>query len=52
MVNQLNVGHRGQTRGNEQLLNSADKLEEIAHAHEQTARQVQGLVEKLRRAAG
>ncbi len=51
MVNQLNTGHRGQTRGNEQLLNSADRLEEIAHSHDHSARQVQQIVERMRRVA-
>jgi methyl-accepting chemotaxis protein len=49
MVNQLNASHRGQTRGNEQLLASADRIEEIAHQHEQTVRQIQGLLDRLRR---
>jgi methyl-accepting chemotaxis protein len=49
MVNQLNVSQRGQTRGNEQLLASADRIEELAHQHEQTVRQIQGLLDRLRR---
>jgi hypothetical protein len=49
MVNQLNTSQRGQTRGNEQLLATADRLEEIAHAHEATVRQIQGLLDRLRR---
>jgi len=49
MVNQLNTSQRGQTRGNEQLLASADRIEELAHQHELTVRQIQGLLDRLRR---
>ncbi|MBI2394366.1 MAG: chemotaxis protein [Deltaproteobacteria bacterium] len=49
MVNQLNASQRGQTRGNEQLLASADRMEELAHMHESTLRQIQAVLDRLRR---
>ncbi|GAC1351520.1 MAG: hypothetical protein NVSMB1_05340 [Polyangiales bacterium] len=49
MVNQLNTSHRGQTRGNELLLASADRIDSLAHSHEQTARLIQITLERFRR---
>jgi methyl-accepting chemotaxis protein len=52
MVNQLNVSHRAQTRGSEQLLGAANKIEDSARNQEQSLKQLQSAFDRLRRALG
>jgi hypothetical protein len=50
MVNQLNVSHRAQSRGSEQLLSAGGKIEESARTQEASLRQLMNAFERLRRA--
>jgi len=49
MVNQLNVSHRTQTRGGEQLLTAAGRIEANARDQETSLRQLTAALERLRR---
>jgi methyl-accepting chemotaxis protein len=49
MVNQLNVSHRTQTRGGEQLLDAATKIEANARDQEASLQKLTGALEILRR---
>jgi methyl-accepting chemotaxis protein len=50
MVNQLNVSHRSQTQGGEQLLAASTRMEESAHAQEASLRQLGSAWDRLKRA--
>ena len=49
MVNQLNTSHRSQTRGNEQVLNAAGRIEEAARAQDQALRSLVVALEKIKK---
>ena len=49
MVNQLNVSHRAQTRGSEQLLGAAARIEDSARIQDASLKQLHSAFEKLRR---
>jgi methyl-accepting chemotaxis protein len=50
MVNQLNVSHRAQSRGGEQLLAAASRIEANAREQESSLQKLSGAIERLRRA--
>ena len=49
MVNQLNTSHRSQTRGNEQVLNAAGRIEEAARVQDHALRSLVGALEKIKK---
>jgi methyl-accepting chemotaxis protein len=50
MVNQLNASHRAQSRGSEQLIASAGKIEESARAQQGSLDKLVGMLDRLKRA--
>jgi methyl-accepting chemotaxis protein len=49
MVNQLNTSHRSQTRGNEQVLHAAGRIEEAARAQDHALRSLVGALDKIKK---
>jgi methyl-accepting chemotaxis protein len=49
MVNQLNVTHRTQARGSEQVMSATARIEECARQQDQSLRQLNSAIERMRR---
>ena len=50
MVNQLNMTHRAQARGSEQVIGATARIEESARQQESSLRQLNAVVDRMRRA--